>query len=339
MTTKCPIPFKVISIDVLWNIQTCPKLFWENAYSLWNIKSKSFYDEWNKNKIIKELRENHLNEKENNLCKWCDFKESYVNIYNEVLKDEFLKPSIFEIRFSNLCNFQCKMCYPNASSSIANKKNVKKYTYKWEYLIKNKTFWQDLEKILPSLKIIYIWWWEPFINPTHYYFLEKIIKMWYSKKISIIYHSNLSILPWITWIKNSNILLWKNNIIDYWKEFKNVDIFWSCDWTKDTYEKIRIGWIWKIFEKNSLILKKLWFLWWISITIQKDNIYDLLNIINWAQKHNIKVDYKFLNYPKSLSLKSLKKTQKEKAYLEYLNNKDKYLKYDNLFNDVLKMLS
>lgn len=302
MKKDCPIPFKVISIDVLGNIQCCPKLFWKNKYSIWNIDKKSFYYEWINNKKIVNIRKNIINNEENDLCKLCNYKDKYINNYkNELLSDDF-SPSIFEIRFSNLCNFSCKMCYPNASSLIAKKKNNEKYIYKGEKILKNKTFWSDFEKILPSLRLIYIWWWEPFINPTHYIFLEKIINLGYSKKIKIIYHSNLSIIPWITWLKSSKILLWRKNIIDFWKHFKKIDVFWSCDWIGEMYEKIRIWWKWKIFEKNALFLNKIWVLWWISTTIQKDNINDLVNIENWATKNKINIDFKILKWPKRLSI-------------------------------------
>lgn len=337
---KCPIPFKVLSIDVLWNIQSCSKLFWVNNYSIWNVDKNSFLNEWNNNKIINKLRQKIINWEEiEDLCKGCKYKNNFIKNYPNISLDSEKKVELLEIRFSNLCNFSCKMCYSSASSNLYNR-DLKKYwkensyKYEWEKLINNNIFWDDINKILDGLKTIYIWWWEPLINPTHFIFLDKIINSGFSKNIELIYHSNLSIIPWITWKVDSSILLWHSNITDFWNNFKSVKVFWSCDWYWEIYEKIRIWWNWKTFEKNSLLLNKLWLLWWISVTIQNDNIYNIPLIEKWAEKNNINIDYKFINFPEELNIKNIDNKVKIISFFEKLYEK----KQSNIYIEILNYL-
>ena len=158
-------------------------------------------------------------------------------------------PLSLDIRFSNLCNSKCIMCEPLYSTlwyedyeAVFGKNyfeaGVKKYniikktggsrtTYtddmpNWN---NHPKWWAQFDKMAPHLRHVYVTGGEPFLQPVHDVFLQKLVELGYAKDIVMEYDTNLTVInPWI---------------LEMLKEFKDVIIRVSLDGVKDQYNYIR----------------------------------------------------------------------------------------------------
>ena len=93
-------------------------------------------------------------------------------------------PTYMDIRFGNLCNFKCRMCGPESSTSwykdtkLSFSKTVDPYT-------KNEALWEDMPNIIPHLTDVYFAGGEPFVQDGHYKLLQLLINSPYSKNIKL----------------------------------------------------------------------------------------------------------------------------------------------------------
>jgi radical SAM protein with 4Fe4S-binding SPASM domain len=103
---------------------------------LGNTKSNSLEEIWNSDRM-KQTRVNMLNDVPSDECSKCYEKENagfnnsmrthfnkyfgkYIPLTNQTKPDgtfNDFKIRYFDIRFSNLCNFRCRICSPNFSSN------------------------------------------------------------------------------------------------------------------------------------------------------------------------------------------------------------------------------
>jgi MoaA/NifB/PqqE/SkfB family radical SAM enzyme len=221
---------------------------------------------WNSEEY-KKLRQDMLDGTRNKVCDICYKKEdageySPRNMYNDNTKytmpivnnDYSVKTSFqhIDIRFSNLCNFKCRMCNHAFSSDwYEDSKKIKvdgRYIYSTSHNSKvieaSETIIEDILPYISDIKSVYFAGGEPLINDNHY----KLLK-WMSgdsnlcKNVSIHYNTNLSILKY----KNYDFL-------KYWIKFERVHVSISCDGIGKVGEYQRVGFKHDKFIKN---LKKL----------------------------------------------------------------------------------
>ena len=86
---------------------------------------------------------------------WHMFKHHYDSIWETT--DETghttMRPISWDYRFSNLCNFKCRMCGPDASTSWFREKHLAAFNaagnevQSLDYWTNNPEFWDDMEKI------------------------------------------------------------------------------------------------------------------------------------------------------------------------------------------------
>lgn len=224
-------------------------------------------------------------------CKKCWDNEdrglpSYRNL--KQTKTEIKGIKYLDFRHSNHCNLKCRYCGPHFSNQWAKELN--------HPLILKKTS-VDLDSLITdNLEDVYWCGGEPLIMADHYYFLEKTIGLNLSKKISLRYNTNLTVLDY----KNVDI-------IELWKKFKTVSIGISIDAIGEPLNYIRSGCDWKIIKNN---IERL-----IQIrqenhrininfapTISILNIWFLPELWDYARKYNIDVKINILTGPDYLSL-------------------------------------
>jgi MoaA/NifB/PqqE/SkfB family radical SAM enzyme len=161
-----------------------------------------------------------------------------------------IMPVSLDIRFSNLCNAKCIMCEPlystrwyedhelvtgQSSFSTGPKRyNIFKeqkvsggYTYssdmpEWR---DDPRWWKQLDELAPHLRHIYITGGEPFIQPMHDKFIERLAEGGYAKNIVIEYDTNLSVI--------------NPKIFKLLTEFKDIILRISTDDVGPQYELIR----------------------------------------------------------------------------------------------------
>ena len=219
------------------------------------------------------------------------------------LKD--FPPSYMDIRFGTKCNLKCVMCNPQTSSkwyddwSALSKKNYfysynkkinlrfnakkklkpESNTYEWndKFLSSSNLLHTQIDKNMQQLRCIYIAGGEPLLIKSHYDFLQKLIDRKVSKKILVIYSSNITSVPSLA--------------LKLWSHFKHVHIGMSLDGFGNVNDFIRYPSQWNSVKNNLLKLDQLEeenFSLSIEPAISVLNIWHLPEFIEFVLKQNYK---------------------------------------------------
>ena len=289
----------------------------------------------------------------------------------------------WDFRFSNLCNMKCRSCGPIYSSLWkedarklgnmdflgplgANKKYTEKFDKQWEKfkktshlmakdnkdkvvkidLVDNKKTFDFIDEHIDYVEKIYFAGGEPLLMDEHWYIIEKLHRM---KKfdIKIFYNTNMSTL------KSKN-----KHIIDYWKDFQDIDIAASIDEIDKRAEIVRSGTNWKRVEDNLIEVSKLKNInLGLEITVSAMNVFRLpeilqrcidIGVIHGERKKGIPPYQNFhLNHlfnPDVYHVSILTDSRRKQA-LKHLNNFiiDKMIKHKinlkPMFNQVIQELN
>lgn len=242
-----------------------------------NLRTMSIENAFNSPQM-KQLRKDMEEGKRNKACDVCYKREDAtghsprVDVFNTndmwtkpELGEDYSAPSDFQhidIRFSNLCNFKCRMCNHDFSSNwYEDMQKIRPDNVREKKVIKaTDTIVEDLIPHLSKIKSFYFAGGEPLIMPEHYKVLNYLHKNFPKVKfythespepfmekvdISIHYNTNLSILRFE-----------KTNLIPIWKDFKQIFLSISCDGIGKVGEYQRTGFNTEIFEKNLKEIKK-----------------------------------------------------------------------------------
>ena len=262
--TFCVIPWT--SMCVLSHGDVKPCCISKHEVIAGNIKDSPLQDIWNDD-MFKTLRLDMLNGVKNDICSICydgekDGSSSMRTMSNEgstryqdLVKNmnpdgsmKNLELEWLDVRLSSVCNFKCRTCQADTSSKWA-EEDFKFGEYLPPHIISPRGFHlletdtkypllPQIKEMLKTVKMIYFSGGEPLMHPEHYEILEYLIE---SKNTDVIikYNSNLSVLKYKD-----------KNVIDLWKQFKNVDYFASIDAIGEREEYIRHGAIWKEQVEN-----------------------------------------------------------------------------------------
>jgi len=224
-------------------------------YDFGNIKYNSLEQIWN-NYAVRKFRVDLLNGKELDICKDCNFNEKLGNDslrkkinkkfshHYDVVKSTKKNGTVdkfnfvyWDFRFSNICNFKCRMCCPEFSSS---------WGYEIKKVLKNKDanpiqqidVWEQLEPLFDTVEEIYFVGGEPLIMEDHYKIIDKLIEL---KRfdVRLIYNTNFSIINYRG-----------NDIVELWKKFDSVGLTISLDGYGKCGELIRNGLNWDTLVDN-----------------------------------------------------------------------------------------
>jgi len=150
-----------------------------------------------------------------------------------------------DIRWSNICNFKCRMCAPLYSSlAAAEQLQVTGHTVlPNDATVISITDHRPnfLEEILPyidNIESIYFAGGEPLVTEEHYKILNYLIDKNLTH-IDLSYNTNLSKLNYSGY-----------DVIELWKKFPNVDLRPSIDSYGTRAEYLRTGTKWKVIEDN-----------------------------------------------------------------------------------------
>lgn len=314
---------------------------------------------WN-SPTYKKIRTQMLAGERPEMCERC-FKEEDSGIdsarvnWNKRWYDENREYSVEEdpnvqyvdLRLGNLCNLKCRMCNPYSSSqwvdewnSVVGKADLvpnfpitdeeAKRLSKLDWPTNLKT-WDSLIEIADTIEEIYLTGGEPTLAVEQYKLFDILIEKKLSKKIKLKYNTNLTNIP--------------SKMIDYWSNFKRIQINASIDAYRDLNRYIRYPTAWSSVEKNirqfasmSNVEVQL------HCTVQTYNILNLHELFDWMIKYpTIKLYLNILNHPRSMNIRVLPKELKElaeqrlqpyldlpkvKQVIKYMNDKDdsQYLK-------------
>ena len=211
-----------------------------------------------------------------------------------------MEPISFDYRYSNICNFKCRMCGEQLSSSWeAEKKKYGFWTPEQQPFmipeVKEKMEKFQIEVVEPEFKdaisrgIVEECYWvggEPLMYEIHWWALEEMIKNGSAKDCFLRYNSNLS-----------RIEYFGKNLYDYLPQFKNWIICASIDGTGEIVEYIRKGIKWEKWLSNfkeGLKLpggneKML-----LDLTITGPGMFALKDLFNLALELDVRIETKIM---------------------------------------------
>ena len=207
-----------------------------------------------------------------------------------------LKPISFDYRIYNLCNFKCRMCGEQLSSSWETEKRIMNMWSpqhdRWmlpENKIKIEDFQStvaedELWKSVKDNTIEEIYWvgGEPLMYEIHWEVMKYLVESGHSKNVIVRYNTNLS----RTTYKGVNLY-------DLLPHFKRVNMCCSQDATGDVAEYIRSGlkWDeWLVNFKNGIFLNQQYGMdaMVLDVTLTLPSMLDMKQLIDLAVELKVK---------------------------------------------------
>jgi len=266
----CLAPFRNLSVAIGGIATPCC----EFKGNFGDVKQQSIPEIWN-GQAFTEFRRKMLRDEKDDACSKCYDMEatgglSLRRTYNEHLwqknsvfaqPDDFLaktedsatvqpaaQPLMLDIRFSNLCNFSCRMCHHGASSKWFSDARALKATRAPEALIKTFTSTEAsieaIHPLLPSVEEIYFAGGEPLLIEQHYAILSELVALGRTDVV-LYYNTNLSALR-----------LGRHDVVELWSHFKTISLELSVDGADERGELVRKGMDWDVFVANVKTLKQ-----------------------------------------------------------------------------------
>lgn len=216
-------------------------------------------------------------EKEGNSHR-LEFNKKFFHLIRTSVKEMHQDGSVdnlnwayWDVRLSNKCNFRCRTCGPEFSTSWQSEINAGAKTKS------TLNFWESGFDFLVNhgqkIEEIYFAGGEPLIIDEHYQLLEWLLAKGKNKTV-LNYNSNLSELTYKNW-----------NAIDLWKKFKFVYLSPSIDHFGKAAEYVRKGTSWSKLQKNLLnILSQP------NIMVRPTMTISMLNILDFTKIHSFYMD-------------------------------------------------
>ena len=194
---------------------------------------------------------------------WSMFKHKYPSIWETTDADgrTSMLPVSWDYRFSNLCNFKCRMCGDMLSSSwetenkangkgdyenfrIWGRKDIKEQLQKFHDQQIVKEFMEAVEN--KTIKEFYWCGGEPLMWKIHWEAMQRVVDLGYANQVYARYNSNMSRIDFYG----------KNLFDDCLKHFQDWQINASIDATGEIGEYIRTGLKYEEWYNNMQYAKK-----------------------------------------------------------------------------------
>ena len=247
--TACLAPW--ISIHHWPNGKTYPCCLWDSQDPIGDLNKEPLSQIWNSEKL-KQARVGMLKGEKISSCSRCYELEStgehsyrqrineqhkqyehYLDQTNDDGSLDSMNLHLWDLRISNFCNFKCRSCGSELSSSwyedvIKLGKNTEGHKALISISDKSK-FLEDIEPHYSCVDEIYFAGGEPLLMPEHYQILDRLIAL-NRTDVNIRYSTNFSKLNF-----------GKKSILEYWKNFKNIELYISVDGVGKIGEYVRKG--------------------------------------------------------------------------------------------------
>lgn len=263
-----------------------------------HVKDSTLEELWNVDRM-KELRRDKLEGKKHEHCAKCylqeengdesmrvasnrlmkDHLDTFVNTTEEDGHSNDFTLRYWDFRFSNLCNFKCRMCGSSLSSKwykdevdiFGQSENDRALIHVNDWSKKN--IYEYIDMFIEDVEEIYFAGGEPLMMEEHYMILEKLIEIG-NTDTRIRYNTNFSMLKFKKW-----------DVLELWSHFTkrnplNVRIFASLDAMGDVAEYARSGTDWKKIEDNVRLAIDKGFHFDFSCTVSILNIFQIPDFVD-----------------------------------------------------------
>jgi len=257
---------------------------------------------WN-SAAMKQLRTNMLKGKESSICLNCYEYERVGKIsermqYNKDYKRDFFRVldtdrsggvgelgiPLIDIRFSNRCNYKCRICSSEYSSlwhedELRLNPMATPFPKRLKVATDESEFWKSFEKLLPNVRRLHFAGGEPLVMEEHYRTLEYLIAIGKTDLI-LSYNTNFSTLQHKG-----------HHLVDLWNRFSKVDIWASLDGMGSKGDYQRKGQKWEQIEDNIRIVRQNCpnVIFGVNMTVS------IFNILNVPDFYRHLVDNKLVN--------------------------------------------
>jgi radical SAM protein with 4Fe4S-binding SPASM domain len=220
-----------------------------------SVRTQALGEIWN-SASMRDLRRNMLEGRKSPLCAKCYEQEAsgfaslrtvanaefahHGRVVQQTTDDGAVEPPnlvYLDVRFSNVCNFACRTCGPEASTAWG------KYARLAEGpLIRPRrsprSLLDEIEPMLGQIEHAYFAGGEPLLMQEHYTLLEMLLDRG-RDDVHLSYSSNYSIFEFGRW-----------DILKLWKSFKRVSVGASLDGSHERGEYLRKGQRWSQVVEN-----------------------------------------------------------------------------------------
>ena len=272
-------------------------------------KPQTLDEYWNSERIRK-IRRQMLKGEVPDACQVCDkkllnqdvyrdyFTHMFQHKYDEVLAttDETgyttMKPVSWDYRFSNLCNFKCRMCGPMLSSAWETEERKQGRIEPWmEKPVKKaiEAFQKDqIEKefseAVEEHRVEEVYWvgGEPLMYEQHWRYMKRIVELGDGKRLYARYNTNLHRVDY----KGVNLY---QDILDNVRDWQ---ICASLDGTGKVGEYIRTGLdynVWLENFKQGLAHSRNRRMMRIDFTLTLPGLFEIVNICRLAREYNCEI--------------------------------------------------
>lgn len=243
-----------VSLHVAINGNSFPCCFAAGDLPIGSVRVQSVREIWNGAKL-RELRVGMLEGRKSPLCAKCYEQEasgfsslrtsantSYQhrwNVVRETSDDGAFQPNIVyvDVRFSNVCNFACRTCGPNASTTWSKYAQIEGGP-----LLRPRnspaSLLEELEPLLGQLDQVYFAGGEPLLTHEHYTLLEMLLAHG-RDDVQLSYTTNFSVFKFKQW-----------DVLEVWSSFKRVNVGASLDGSHERGEYLRKGQRWDEVVEN-----------------------------------------------------------------------------------------
>jgi MoaA/NifB/PqqE/SkfB family radical SAM enzyme len=338
----CMAPWIQLHAQTDGKIGPCCRSSMTDGKELGDLKDNpKLSDAWNSEKM-KQLRLNMVKGDQSPICSNCyqyeklgkfsermQYNKDFKNYYSRVthmLRDGTVpenKIPIIDIRFSNKCNYKCRICNSNYSSlwyeeelklgkpDPGRPKEMK--------AADEAIFWESFKSLLPYVERLHFAGGEPLFMDEHYEVLQHLISIG-KTDINLTYNTNFSTLRYK-----------KHNLIELWNQFKRVDIWASLDGMGEQGDYHRKGQKWEEVEQNIRTLKAECHtaIFGVNVTISIFNILHIPTFYQYMVEQGLvapdRMNLYLLFSPEYFSITNLPRSIKNKAVKQFEEMKTGYL--------------
>lgn len=272
-------------------------------------KPQTLEEYWN-GEGIRHIRRQMLNNEVPDACQVCDKKLLNQDVYRDYFTHLFrhkwhevvpstdetgyttMKPVSWDYRFSNLCNFKCRMCGPMLSSSWETEARKQGKIEPWmEKPVKRaiETFQKDtveaeFSQAVEEHRIEEVYWvgGEPLMYEQHWRYMQRIIELGDGPGLYARYNTNLSRVDY----KGINLY---TDILD---NIRDWQICASIDGTGAVGEYIRTGLDyaqWLEYFKQGLAHSRNRRMMRIDFTLTTPGLFEVINICKLAKHLDVDI--------------------------------------------------
>lgn len=327
----CPAPFNSVLISNDLYATPCCRVdhtvFLEDASC--NLQTTSIQDIMNSKSYV-DLRKAFINNQKPEVCQNCwqeeqtetySARNSYVTRFldrdGDLDEVDNIALRYLGVTPSTICNFKCRICNPQLSSSIAaeeiqythdpEKKKVLSQLIKAGSQIDMDWYRKLLDESIDSIESIHIFGGEPTLIKNLSDLLQYIIDSGCSKDIELLMNTNLS--------------TWNEKLATLMTYFKEVRIHCSIDAIGEKFEVQRHGGKWNQTTDNlQKWLSKTKQINWIvklDLAVNIQNVLYLDEVVNLADDNNIEIVWGYVTDPQSMCIDNITQAAKDLIYHKF----------------------